>query len=144
MKVQRVKSIDEVAANQGRVALKYGPLVYNIEAADGNNMDGVLDPNAELTTEWRPDLLGGVVAIKGKFTDGSDLFAIPNYARANRLEQGGGRGRGRGDQSNVGGPETQPGAAGAGDAGEGAGQRRGRGGGPSPSIVWIRDQAATE
>ena len=42
MKPQRVKCIDEVEANRGRVALRYGPLVYNIEAVDGNNMDGVL------------------------------------------------------------------------------------------------------
>ncbi len=33
MKPQRVKCIDEVEANRGRVALRYGPLVYNIEAS---------------------------------------------------------------------------------------------------------------
>ena len=42
MEPQRVKCIDEVEANRGRVALRYGPLVYNIESVDGNNMDGVL------------------------------------------------------------------------------------------------------
>ena len=45
MKPQRVKCIDEVDANRGRVALRYGPLVYNIESVDGNNMDGVLEPD---------------------------------------------------------------------------------------------------
>jgi uncharacterized protein len=84
MKPQRVTCIDEVEANRGRVAMRYGPLVYNIEAVDGNNMDGVLDAESELTTEWRPDLLGGVIVIKGKFADGSPLLAIPNYARNNR------------------------------------------------------------
>jgi hypothetical protein len=104
MKPQRVKCIDEVEANRGRVALKYGPLVYNIEAVDGNNMDGVLAPDSELTTEWRPDLLGGVVVIQGKFADGSPLVAIPNYARNNRIpptprrnREAGGFGRGRGE-----------------------------------------------
>jgi DUF1680 family protein len=101
MKVQRVKCIDAVEANRGRVALRYGPLVYNIEAVDGNNIDGVLASESELTTEWQPDLLGGVVVIKGQFADGSPLLAIPNYARNNRLperpreagEFGGGRRR---------------------------------------------------
>ncbi|HEY3392199.1 MAG TPA: beta-L-arabinofuranosidase domain-containing protein [Lacipirellulaceae bacterium] len=84
MRPQRVTCIDEVEANRGRVALRYGPLVYNIEAVDGNNMDGVLDPSSELTTEWRPDLMGGVMVIKSEFADGSPLLAIPNYARNNR------------------------------------------------------------
>ena len=47
-------------------------------------MNGQLDPNVGLTTEWRPDLLDGVMVIKGKFTDGSTMTAIPNYARNNR------------------------------------------------------------
>jgi hypothetical protein len=112
--VQRVKCIDEVEANRGRVALRYGPLVYNIEAVDGNNIDGVLDPSAELTTEWRADLLGGVVVIKGQFADGSPLVAIPNFVRNNRV------------------PERPR------EAGEFGGGRR-----QDPatrSVVWIRDQ----
>jgi hypothetical protein len=31
-----------------------------------------------------PDLLDGVVAIKGQFADGSPMLAIPNFARMNR------------------------------------------------------------
>jgi hypothetical protein len=42
-----------------------------------------------LTTEWKGDLLGGVMAIKGTWADGSALTAIPNYARDNRLSQSG-------------------------------------------------------
>jgi DUF1680 family protein len=37
-----------------------------------------------VTTEWRGDLLGGVVVIEGTFADGSPMVAIPNYARMNR------------------------------------------------------------
>jgi DUF1680 family protein len=85
MKIQRVKCVDEVAANRGKVALRRGPLVYNIESVDGNNMDGTLEPSSTLRTEWRPDILGGVMTIRGTFTDGSPLTAIPNYARNNRL-----------------------------------------------------------
>ncbi|MEO7995843.1 MAG: Tat pathway signal protein, partial [Gemmatimonadaceae bacterium] len=66
-----------------RVALRYGPLVYNIEKVD-QDIDGVLDPTAPLTTEWRKDLLGGVTVIKGAFTNGTAFTAIPNYTRFNR------------------------------------------------------------
>ncbi len=80
---QRVKADKRVAADKGRVALRYGPLVYCIESAD-QNVDQVLPPDAPLTTEWRPDLLGGVAVIQSKFADGKPLLAIPYYARANR------------------------------------------------------------
>jgi uncharacterized protein len=83
MKIQRVKAIDRIAANRGKVALRYGPLVYNIEQVD-QDIAKSLSPEAPLATEWRPDLLEGVVIIKGEFADGSPMMAIPNYARANR------------------------------------------------------------
>ncbi len=83
MAIQRVHASEKITANHGRVALRYGPLVYNIEQAD-QDINGSLDRSAALTTEWRPELLGGVVAIKGAFADGSPLLAIPNYARFNR------------------------------------------------------------
>ena len=83
MTVQRIKASDHIAADRGRVALRYGPLIYNIESAD-QNVESILRADAPLTTEWRPDLLGGVMVIKGAFADGQPLFAIPNYARLNR------------------------------------------------------------
>lgn len=83
MVVQRVKSSAKVVANTGRVALRYGPLVYNIESVD-QKVDGVLQGASALSTEWKPDLLGGVVVIKGAFSDGTSMVAIPNYARNNR------------------------------------------------------------
>ena len=49
---------DKIEADKDRVALRYGPLVYNIEKVD-QDIDGVLDPSAPLSTEWRGDLLGG-------------------------------------------------------------------------------------
>ena len=81
--VQRVKTIPQVKANLGRVALRCGPLIYNLESAD-QNVDAVLKPDAPLTTSWQPDLLGGVTVIEGTFADGKKLKAIPNYARNNR------------------------------------------------------------
>jgi hypothetical protein len=83
MRVQRIRATDKIAANRGRTALRYGPLIYNIESVD-QDVEGVLSPTASLTTEWRPDLLGGVLVIKGSFADGKPLLAIPNYARLNR------------------------------------------------------------
>ena len=73
---QRVKADERVAADRGRVALRYGPLVYCIESAD-QNVDQVLPPDAPLTTEWKPDLLGGVVVIRSKFADGKPLWPFP-------------------------------------------------------------------
>jgi DUF1680 family protein len=83
MKVQRVKAVEAIAATRGKVALRYGPLVYNLESVD-QPIDRVLPPDAALSTQWRADLLGGVITIRGLFADGSPLTAIPNYARLNR------------------------------------------------------------
>jgi DUF1680 family protein len=83
LRVQRVYANDKVAADRGRVALRYGPLVYNIEKVD-QNIDAALDGASPLSTEWRGDLLGGVTVIHGRFTDGSPMLAIPNFARFNR------------------------------------------------------------
>jgi uncharacterized protein len=83
MEVQRVKASDKIEADRGKVALRYGPLVYNIEQVD-QDIKKALSPTAPLTTEWKPDLLGGVLIIKGQFADGSPMVAIPNFVRTNR------------------------------------------------------------
>ncbi|MBV9124672.1 MAG: glycoside hydrolase family 127 protein [Planctomycetes bacterium] len=83
MAVQRLKASDKVVADQGRVALRYGPLVYNIESVD-QDIDQVLSSTSPLSAKWEPGLLGGVVAIQGTFANGARLTAIPNYARNNR------------------------------------------------------------
>ncbi len=95
LEAQRVKADNNVTATRGRVALRYGPLIYNVETVDGNNMNAVLPADAPLATEWKPDLLEGVMVIKSQYTGGQDLLAIPNYARNNRQPAaGGGRGGG--------------------------------------------------
>lgn len=83
MTIQRIKSDPRIVGNVGRVALRYGPLIYNFESVD-QNLDKVLSPTAVLAPEWRPDLLQGVMVIKGSFADGSPMMAIPNYSRLNR------------------------------------------------------------
>ena len=116
---QIVRGSDKVEATRGQVALRYGPLVYCVERVD-QEIRRAIDTSAPLTMEWKPDLLGGVKVMHGKWADGDELVAIPYYARANR---DGGRGDGR-----FGGP----GATGGGDGAR-------RSGGPS-STVWIQTE----
>jgi DUF1680 family protein len=100
MPVRRVLTDESVVYNRGRVALSRGPLIYCAEWPD--NAEGVhhlvLPDEAELGTESRPDLLGGITVIRGRifgtrFTDGGDAVstdkdvaftAIPYYAWAHR------------------------------------------------------------
>jgi len=112
MEVQRVKADERIAADRGLVALRYGPLIYNAERADQSDIGQAIGP-APLTAEWRSDLLGGVKVIKGSWADGSQLVAIPNFARCNRIDSSGNSNR----SSN-------------------------RDGGSANSVVWIRDSAA--
>ncbi len=83
MQVQRISCDPRVEANRGKVALRYGPLVYNVETADQTAIDKKIggDP---ILAEWRDGLLGGVTVLRGKWADGSPMTAIPYYARMNR------------------------------------------------------------
>ncbi len=79
--VQRVYCDQRVLANRGRVALQRGPLAYSVEDVDlaGPVSDLVLKSEVALKAEWRPELLGGVMAVEGE-----GIKAIPNFARLNR------------------------------------------------------------
>jgi len=83
MEVQTIVSDSRILANTGRVALRYGPLIYNVEKADQPDIDKYIG-TGPLSTEWRGDMLNGVMTIKGTWDDGTPLVAIPNYARNNR------------------------------------------------------------
>jgi DUF1680 family protein len=85
MEVQRLKADPRIKADENLVALQYGPLLYNVETADQHSLDQPLS-NEPLKVEWRPDLLGGVMVITGKWQDGTPMLAIPNYARMNRVD----------------------------------------------------------
>jgi uncharacterized protein len=80
---QRILADERIRADAGLVALQFGPLIYNVETADNRNLDRRLG-NGDLRTEWRPDMLSGVMVITGQWQDGSPLVAIPNFARMNR------------------------------------------------------------
>jgi DUF1680 family protein len=77
MKPQRVYASDKIEYTRKKVALRYGPLVYNIEQVD-QYINKVLSPDSPLTTEWIVDLLGVVMVINGKLADDSPMMAIPN------------------------------------------------------------------
>jgi hypothetical protein len=83
MEIQVITADDRIEANKGRFALRYGPMIYNVEKADQPDLERPIG-NDPLSAEWRPEMLRGVVAIRGKWADGSPLLAIPNYARLNR------------------------------------------------------------
>jgi DUF1680 family protein len=68
MPVRRVYADKRVRANAGRVCLARGPIVYCLEQRD--NPEGVrnlsLPPHAALEAVYDPDLLQGVVVIRGE------------------------------------------------------------------------------
>ncbi|MCB0000458.1 MAG: glycoside hydrolase family 127 protein, partial [Anaerolineales bacterium] len=83
MPVQRVLSHPAVTENQGRVALERGPLVYCAEGVDneGRLSELSLADTAPLTARYEPDLLNGMVVIRG-----GELTAVPYYAWSHRGE----------------------------------------------------------
>jgi DUF1680 family protein len=80
---QRVIADRRIVADQNMVALKYGPLIYNVETKDNGKIEQKLS-DAPLRAEWHADLLGGVMVITGKWDDGSPMLAVPNFVRMNR------------------------------------------------------------
>lgn len=131
---QRITADTAIRADQGRVALRYGPLLYNVERADQPNLDLALS-STPLKAVWKPNLLGGVMALQGRWEDGAPMLAIPNYARMNRVGQESGEATG---DPNV---NYAPGATGgaAPAQGNGVNRRRPRNNGVQ-SIVWIRGE----
>ncbi|MBE0673510.1 MAG: glycoside hydrolase family 127 protein, partial [Bacteroidales bacterium] len=87
MEIQTITADERIVDTRGRIALRYGPIIFNVEAVDnGNDIIDRQIGTAPFTTEWRDDLLHGVLTIKGQWADGEPLLAIPNYARNNRNE----------------------------------------------------------
>lgn len=105
MPVSRVYANPGVKADCGRVALQRGPIVYCLESVDnGASLERYAIPEGEaFTAEFTPDLLGGVVVVRGRarVLENSDwngdlyrmsppeetvkeITAIPYYAWDNR------------------------------------------------------------
>lgn len=99
MPVRQISARPEVLADQGRVALQRGPLIYAFEAIDndGHVFDSYLPEDIEFSSEHRKELLGGVTVIStsaksirgneagdGIKVEDKELVAIPYYAWNNR------------------------------------------------------------
>jgi hypothetical protein len=99
MPIRRVLSNEKVEADQGRVALERGPLVYCAEWVDndGHVSNIVLDDEATLVPQFSENLINGVTRIHGVTAsleyaeDGKTIeevkhafTAIPYYAWAHR------------------------------------------------------------
>lgn len=98
MPIQRVLCHENVKDNAGRTAIQRGPIVYCFEAVD--NPQGLasllLSSEAKLQAEYQPNLLGGIVLIKGQgkiqlpqeegktTVQDVEVTAIPYYAWAHR------------------------------------------------------------
>lgn len=83
MEVQRITADERIEADRGKVAYRFGPLIYSVEKSDQPLIDLPVN-NEQFSPEWREDMFGGIMTIKGKWSDGSDLIAIPYYLRLNR------------------------------------------------------------
>ncbi len=69
MPIRRVAASASVEADEGRVALQRGPLVYAAEWPDnpgGKVRNLLLADDAKLSTAFRPDLLNGVQVVTGR------------------------------------------------------------------------------
>lgn len=83
MPVRYIKANDKITADQGKLALQRGPLVYCAEWADytdGKVLDRITPAIEKLTAEFVPEMLSGITMIRSK--DG--FAAIPYFAWANR------------------------------------------------------------
>lgn len=91
MEVKTVKSHEKVTADQGKVAVERGPLVYCAEGVDNNGhaMDIHLDTNTSFKSEYKKDLLHGVTVLSGKGwvnteNEKMDVQLIPYYSWSHR------------------------------------------------------------
>jgi hypothetical protein len=97
MPVRRVVANEAVEADRDRVAVERGPIVYCAEAADnaGRVLNFILPDGAGLAEEMSPEVLNGVVVIKGEaealsekagrpVVENKPITLIPYYAWANR------------------------------------------------------------
>ena len=58
-------------------------MIYSVEKSDQPLINIPINFE-QFSPEWRDDLFGGIMTIKGQWNDGSDLIAIPYYLRLNR------------------------------------------------------------
>jgi uncharacterized protein len=97
MDVRRVYATNKVKDDMGKTALQRGPIIYCAEWADNNGSVStvVLPPAVQFSTEFKPEMLGGITVLKAETdkllvkvdevtTVKEPFTAIPYYAWANR------------------------------------------------------------
>ena len=100
MEVKKVMANEKVNANINRFALEFGPIVYCLEGPDHTDnsvMNILIDKNVQVSKEFKPDLLHGVMTLKMRGVaykamensdslakNNIDVTAIPYYSWANR------------------------------------------------------------
>ncbi|MDD4430796.1 MAG: glycoside hydrolase family 127 protein, partial [Bacteroidales bacterium] len=85
LEVQQITADEKIEALSGLTALRYGPMIYNVEKADNKDINLAVG-SEPFEAVWRDDMFKGIVGIEGKWADGSELLAIPNYLRMNRIQ----------------------------------------------------------
>lgn len=84
MPIDRMVSHPHVMENTDRVALRRGPIVYCLEGVDNPGFDVwdmVLPDRAQLDVEYAPNMLGGVVVVRGEaLAVDADAFGKKLYA----------------------------------------------------------------
>ena len=101
MPVRKIVAIDAVKDNINRVALQRGPLIYCFEHVDnvGKSMNILIPDNVTFISEFKPELLNGIVVLKAEapvaiISDDNlnissvvrNIMAIPFFSWANRGE----------------------------------------------------------
>lgn len=99
MDVQKVKSIEKVPDNIGKIALQRGPIMYCAEAPDnfGLTSNLIVPVSSTFRAEYKPNLLNGIVVLTGEAvaitvsteknsvtSKPQTLTAIPYYSWAHR------------------------------------------------------------
>ena len=90
MPVRKVYSHPNIEDTKNMVALMRGPVLYCLEGVDNdfNILEAALVPGPEMTSVYKKDLLGGIVAIQGRAVSAGNeprnFTAIPYYAWQNR------------------------------------------------------------
>ncbi|MBM7572717.1 glycoside hydrolase family 127 protein [Aquibacillus albus] len=86
MPVERVHAHPKVKANEGKVAIQRGPLVYCIEHVDNEKKFESIEitPDTKFLVKQNPDLLGGITTIHGISEKDKEFVAIPYYVWDNR------------------------------------------------------------
>ena len=99
MEPRRVLCDERVTDDKGKAAIQRGPIVYCLEWPDvegGNVLNLMLENDAQLTTEYNDDLLGGITLVEGAAqelrktekggieTEPRKFTAIPYYAWSHR------------------------------------------------------------